>query len=126
MPIEGGINEGGAAVGPIAEAVIGPVITVANLLLEVPFADGEDPGIAYAVSGQVPVTDWMDLGAEAHGSFENAFGSGSTNSHFIGPAAYFSAYLGRSRVLEPRVALLFGMGDDTPDAILSVNFELKF
>ena len=97
-----------------------------NLLLDIPFADGEDPGISYAVSAQTPVTDWMDLGAEAHGSFENAFGSNSANSHFIGPAAYFSAYLGRGRVLEPRIAVLFGVGDDTPDAVLSVNFELKF
>jgi hypothetical protein len=126
VPNEGGISEGGAAVGPIAEATIGPVITVANLFLDIPFADGEDPGISYAISGQVPVTDWVDLGAEAHGSMENAFGSGISHGHFIGPAAYFSAYLGRARILEPRVALLFGLNDDTPDAVLSVNFELKF
>ena len=126
VPNEGGISEGGMALGPIAEAKIGPVITVGNLFLDLPFADDEDPGISYAISGQVPVTDWMDLGAEAHGSFENAFGSGVDHGHFIGPAAYFSAYLGRTRVLEPRVALLFGLNDDTPDAVLSVNFELKF
>ena len=126
IPNEGGINEGGAAFGPIAEGRIGPVIMVGNLFLDLPFADGMDPGLAYAVSAQTPVTDWMDLGAEAHGSIENAFGSGVQNAHYIGPAAYFSAYLGRSRVLEPRVALLFGLSDDTPDAVLSVNFELKF
>lgn len=126
IPNEGGINEGGAALGPIAEGRIGPVIVVGNLFLDIPFADGADPGIAYAVSAQTPVTDWMDLGAEAHGSMENAFGSGLEHGHYIGPAAYFSAYLGRSRILEPRVALLFGLNDDTPDAVLSVNFELKF
>lgn len=126
VPNEGGIGEGGMAVGPIAEATIGPVIAVGNLFLDVPFANGEDPGFSYAISGQVPVTDWMDLGAEAHGSVENAFGSGVNHAHYIGPSAYFSAYLGRARILEPRVALLFGLNDDTPDAVLSLNFELKF
>ena len=126
IPNDGGISDGGAAIGPIAEASFGPVITVGNLFLDVPFADGEDPGLSYAISGQVPINDWMDVGAEAHGSVENAFGSGINHGHFIGPAAYFSAYLGQARILEPRVALLFGLNEDTPDAVLSVNFELKF
>lgn len=126
VPNEGGISEGGAAIGPIAEGRIGPVVMVGNLFLDLPFADGADPGIAYAVSAQTAVTEWMDLGAEAHGSMEDAFGSNAQNAHYIGPAAYFSAYLGRSRVLEPRVAVLFGLNDSTPDAVLSINFELKF
>ena len=34
--------------------------------------------------------------------------------------------LGRGRVLEPKLGILFGLTDDAPDAVISLNIELKF
>jgi hypothetical protein len=127
VPNEGGIGEGAAAIGPIAEMLIGPATVIGNLFLDIPFADDSDPGLSYAVSAAVPVTSYLALGGEFHGSAENLFGSSDESyQHFIGPAAYFTIDLGLDRVLEPRVAALFGLNDNSPDAVLSVNFELKF
>jgi len=133
IPKEGGINAGGAAVGPIAELEIGPVETVANLFVEIPFEDGVDPGIAYAVSAAVPVTELagIDLaaGIEAFGGVEEVFGNGTPlgqTSHVIGPALYFDIELADGKVIEPRFALLFGLTDGSPDAALSFNVEFKY
>ena len=129
LPNEGGISNGAFAVGPIAEARLGPIKTIGNLLLEVPFAEGEDPGISYALSAATSVAPKIDLGLEAHGAFEGALGDAlpfDEQGHVIGPALYSAFDLGGGRLLEPRVAMLFGLTEASPDAVLSVNFELKF
>ncbi len=133
VPNEGGIDSGAVEVGPIAEVSFGPVETVANLLFEVPFTDGEDPGLAYALSAAVPVAEFdpiaLAAGFEAHGGAEGALGDGTPindNSHVIGPALYSEVDLGNDRILEPRLAFLFGLTDGSPDAVLSFNIELKF
>ena len=48
IPTEGGISEGALEIGPVFEADIGVAEFVANLFVEVPFANGEDPGLSYA------------------------------------------------------------------------------
>jgi len=126
VPNTGGINAGAVEVGPIAEVAIGPVETIANVFFEVPFEDGEGTGLAYALQASTPVIDALSLGVEVHGGVENAFKSESEDEHFIGPAAYYEFDLGRGRALEPRLAILFGITEDAPDAILSLNFELFF
>lgn len=133
VPNEGGIDAGAVEVGPLAEVSFGPVDTIANLFFEVPFKDGEDAGLAYALSASVPVAEFDPVafaaGFEAHGGAEGLFGDATPiddNSHVIGPALYSEIDMGRGRILEPRLAFLFGMTDGSPDAVLSFNVELKF
>ncbi|MGF1611685.1 MAG: hypothetical protein ACFCUQ_19945 [Kiloniellales bacterium] len=133
VPNEGGIDSGAIEVGPIVEMSFGPVQVVANLFVEVPFEDDEDPGLSYALSAAIPVAKFepvaLAAGFEAHGGAEGVFGAATPiddNSHVIGPALYGDIDLGRGRVLEPRVALLFGLTDGSPDTVLSFNIELKF
>ena len=133
VPNEGGFDSGAIEVGPIAEVSLGPVETVANLFVEVPFTDGEDPGLAYALSASIPVAKFdpveLAAGFEAHGGAEGAFGDATPindNSHVIGPALFSEIDMGRGRMLEPRLAFLFGLTDGSPDAVLSFNVELKF
>jgi hypothetical protein len=126
VPEAGGIDSGELAVGPVAEIAFGPVLTVSNLFLEIPFADGADEGVAYALQAQYPVADWAGIGFEAYGDIANAFADDVEHQHFIGPALFTNFDLGRGRILQPRVAVLFGLAEDAPDAVLSVNLELKF
>ncbi|MEM7506739.1 MAG: hypothetical protein AAF415_08325 [Pseudomonadota bacterium] len=127
VPNSGGIGSGAVEVGPIAEIALGPVETVTNFFFEVPFDDEEGTGIAYALQAQYPILDdRFGVGFEAFGGVENAFKSESEDEHFIGPAIFAEFDIGRGRVLEPRLAILFGLTDDAPTAIASVNFELKF
>lgn len=133
IPNVGGIDKGAVEVGPIAEMRVGPVINVANLFVEIPIDDDEDPGLVYALSSAIPFADFenveLSAGFEAHGTAEELFGdpvSLDDNTHVIGPALYSEIDVGRQRVLEPRVAMLFGLTNSSPDAVLSVNLELKF
>ena len=133
IPREGGISNGGIEFGPIAEFSFGPVETVANLIVEVPFEDNVDPGLGYALSMAVPVfeSDAVELAAgfEAHGGVEEVFGNGTPlgqNSHVVGPAIYTEFDVGNGRSIEPRLAVLFGMTDASPDAVASFNIELKY
>lgn len=129
IPDQGGIDEGAIVAGPTAELRFGPVETVANLFVEFPFEGGEDPGLVYALSAFVPVSEHLSAGAELHGAWEGAFGDDvpfSDNIHVAGPALAGEVSLGRGRVLEPRLALLFGLTDESPDAVASLNLEMKF
>lgn len=126
VPNSGGIGSGAVEIGPVAEIAIGPLETVTNFFFEIPFEDGEGTGIAYAIQAQYPVFDPFAVGFEAFGGVENAFRSESEDEHFIGPAFFAEFDLGRGRVLEPRFALLFGLTEDAPDVVASLNFELKF
>lgn len=128
IPKEVGIKEGAVAVGPIFEAALGPVNFIGNFFVEVPFEDGVDAGIAYAAQASIPVSEHLAVGLEAHGDVEEAFGDPppfDEQAHFIGPAVFFETEVG-GLVLEPRVAVLFGLTDESPDAVLSFNLELKF
>jgi len=126
LPVSGGIEAGGVEVGPIAEIAIGPIETVTNLFIEVPFDADETLGLAYAVQAQYPVADWVGVGFEAHGGAESVFNDDREDEHFIGPALFTEFEIGDGAVLEPRVAILFGVTEDTPDAVVSLNLELKY
>ncbi len=126
VPNEGGIGSGAVEIGPIAEVAFGPVETVGNFLLEIPFEDDEELGLAFALQASVPVSENIGVGFEYFGEIENAFEGESEDSHFIGPAIFTEFDVGRGRILEPRFAVLFGLGNDTPDAVASLNLELKF
>jgi len=126
VPNEGGISSGAVEVGPIAEVAIGPVETVTNFLFEIPFEDDENVGLAFAFQANYPVHENVGVGFEYFGEIESAFEGDSEDSHFIGPAIYTEFDVGRGRILEPRFAVLFGLGNDTPDAVASLNLELKF
>ena len=126
IPREDGISDGALEIGPVIEAEVGPVEWVGNFLFEIPFADGEDAGFAYASQIVYPLNDTIGIGVENFGEFEGAFGGDAEQEHFVGPAVYFEAELPNGHVLEPRAAVLFGIGDDAPDAILSLNLEYKF
>ncbi len=125
VPTEGGISEGGIAFGPVIEAEFGELEFVGNLFAEVPFADGEDAGLAYATQLILPVSDNFGIGIENFGEFEGLFGERGDDVHFAGPGFYWEAELGNGHVIEPRVAVLFGLNDASPDAILSFNIEYK-
>ncbi|WP_109796299.1 hypothetical protein [Minwuia thermotolerans] len=129
LPNEAGLNEAALSFGPIIEVEHGPWLVIGNLFAEVPFADGVDPGLAYAASAAHSVGPNWRLGVEAHGEVQEAFGNAPAfdqQEHFIGPAAYSAFDLGHGRILEPRIALLAGYTDAAADAVLSFNLELKF
>jgi len=97
MPLLG--QSGQPAWGPLPE------------LLELVGSDGEDPPTARSgelpgahVATVDPLVDRVDLASELAGEFA----------------------LGRGRVLEPRLAFLFGLTDESPDAVASLNLEMKF
>ena len=119
-------NGAGVASVPIAEFAIGPLQTIANFFVGIPFDDDENTGIAYAVQVRYLVWEQVGIGFESFGEVENVFESDTEDGHFIGPAIFTEFDLGRNRILEPRAAVLFGLSDNTPDAVLSVNLELKF
>lgn len=124
IPEEEGFDEGALEIGPIVEATFGPFLWVGNLVIEVPFGD-EDPGLGFASQTIYPVTKGFGIGVESFGSFEELFGDGDEEELFAGPALYFKTKIGNS-TLEPRVAVLFGLNDETEDAVLSFNLEYKF
>ncbi len=130
VPNKAGLNEGALKLGPIAEVPVGSVTFIGNLLVEFPFADGEDAGLSYALSATTPIAPSWKIGAEAHGAIEEAFGDTpdlDDQGHYFGPAIYNEADLGRGRVLETRFAVLPGLTDDgSRDLALSLNAELKF
>lgn len=129
VPNEGGMAEAEASLGPIVEFALGPVDTIANLFLDIPFKNGKETGFSYALQGSTPISRQFAIGAEAHGSVKQAFGDRpSTNQqeHVLGPALYSRFDLGGNRIIEPRLAMLFGLTDAAPDAVLSFNIELKF
>ncbi len=130
VPNKDGIEKGALALGPIAEFGVGSFSIIGNLFVEVPFEDGKDAGLGYALSANTPIADAWKLGVEAHGSVEEAFGNApdlKDQTHYFGPAIYFDADLGRGRVLETRFAVLPGLTDNgSRDLALSLNAELKF
>lgn len=129
VPNEGGVDESTVSFGPVGEVGVGPASVTANSFVEVPVDDDVDPGLSYALAGSVPVAEAISLGFEAHGEVEQAFGDAPglrETEHYIGPAAYLDLDLGRERVLEPRLAMLFGLTEGSSDAVLSLNSEPKF
>ena len=133
VPTESGIRIGGVEVGPTVEFNLGPVETVANLFVEIPFEDGVDPGLTYALSAALPVGEVgkadFAAGLEAFGGVEELFGNGTPlgqNSHLVGPAMYAEFDIGGGQFIEPRLAILFGVSNGAPDAVLSLNFEFKY
>ena len=125
VPKIGGIGEGGIEFGPVIEAEFGELEFVGNLLAEVPFADDEDAGLAYASQLILPVSDSFGVGIENFGEFEGLFGERGEDVHFAGPALYWEAELSNGHKIEPRAAVLFGLNDNSPDAIFSLNIEYK-
>ncbi|MFC3231203.1 hypothetical protein ACFOGJ_28405 [Marinibaculum pumilum] len=129
IPNTGGIGKAVATVGPVGEVTWGPVATIGNLFVDLPFEDGVDAGLSYALSVSTGIGGGIDAGVEAFGAVDEAFGNApplDQQEHFVGPALYGDFDLGRGRILEPRVALLLGWTDAAPDAVLSFNIELKF
>lgn len=124
VPREGGINAGGIAFGPVFEAEVGSLKWVGNLLIEVPFEEG-DPGLAYASQIVLPLNESVGIGVENFGEFEGAFGDAGEQEHYAGPALYFEAELPNGHVIEPRAAVLFGLNDTSSDAVFSFNLEYK-
>ena len=93
-------------------------------MVEVPFEEG-DPGLAYASQIVFPLNDSVGVGVENFGEFEGLFGDEGEQTHYAGPAIYFETELANGHVLEPRAAVLFGLNDESSDAIFSFNLEYK-
>ena len=124
VPRKGGIDAGAIAFGPVFEAEIGALSWVGNLLIEVPFEEG-DPGLAYASQIVMPLNENVGIGVENFGEFEGAFGDAGDQEHYAGPAVYFETELPNGHVIEPRAAVLFGLNDNSSDAVFSFNLEYK-
>ncbi len=124
VPREGGINAGGIAFGPVFETEVGSLKWVGNLLIEVPFEEG-DAGLSYASQLVLPLNESVGIGVENFGEFEGAFGDAGEQEHYAGPAVYFEAELPNGHVIEPRAAVLFGLNDNSSDAVFSFNLEYK-
>ena len=126
IPTDGGLSEGGMEIGPVIETEIGPAEFIGNLFVEVPFVSGEDPGLSYASQLVFPVNEQVGIGVENYGAWEGLFGERAEDVHFMGPALYLDLDLANGHRFEPRLAVLFGLNDDAPDAVLSFNIEYKF
>lgn len=130
VPNKDGIEKGALALGPIGGFDVGSFSIIGNLFVEVPFEDGKDAGLGYALSANTPIAESFRIGVEAHGDVEEAFGDApdlEDQSHYFGPAIYYDADLGRGRVLETRFAVLPGLtSNGSRDLALSLNAELKF
>ncbi|PWE30474.1 hypothetical protein DDZ14_15655 [Maritimibacter sp. 55A14] len=128
IPAEGGINDGAFAFGPAVEFAAGRATVIGNLLAEIPFTDGDNAALLYALGLSVPAGETFALGIEAHGEIEDAFDGGEfgDGEHLLGPAIYAEYDIGRGREIEPRLALLAGLNDESPDAVLSLNIEMGF
>lgn len=127
IPREGGIDKGALAVGPVWEIEAGAAKLIGNLFLDIPFERAK-PGLAYATQLSFGLNDLVAIGVEAHGSVEEAFGNAppfSQQEHFAGPAIYFEQELSEGHVIEPRLALMFGLTEAAADAVLSFNVEYK-
>ena len=59
---------------------------------------------------------------------EDVFEGGdfSDGTHFLGPALYAEFDAGRRRMIAPRFGIFAGLGRNSPDAVASLNIELKF
>ncbi len=57
---------------------------------------------------------------------ETVFKSEREDEHALVPALFTEVDLGRGRIPEPRLAVLFGITEDTPDAVRSFILELQF
>lgn len=125
LPREGGISEGAVEIGPVWEVDLEFAEWVGNLFAEIPLND-EDAGLAYANQVVFPVTDAVGLGFETYGEFEGLFGDGDEQQHVIGPAIYYEYETPNGSKIEPRLAALFGLNDNSPDAVISFNVEFKF
>lgn len=132
IPIEGGLDEGAFVFGPTVEWGLGRSSLIGNLFLGVPFSNGADPALSYAAQWSIPVGEGRGaeyaLGVEAHGEIEEIFDGGkvSEGTHFFGPSIYASFDVGRDRVIEPRLGVFAGLGPNSPDAVASLNIEVKF
>ncbi len=133
IPKEGGASESSLTVGPIAAVRLGPVDAVVNLFAEIPFSEDEDAGLAFAVSLSTPVADFgrgnVALGVEGHGAIDGAFVDAQPldeQGHFVGPAVYSQLDLFKDYTLESRLAILFGLTEESSDAVASLNISLAF
>lgn len=124
VPREGGIDAGAIAFGPVFETEVGALKWVGNLLVEVPFEEG-DPGLSYASQVVFPLNESVGIGVENFGEIEGAFGDAGDQEHYAGPAVYFETELPNGHVIEPRAAVLFGLNDNSSDAVFSFNLEYK-
>ena len=125
VPEEDGFDEGALEFGPVAEGSFGPLDWVSNIFIEVPFGE-EDPGLALATQVIYPINNQWGIGVESFSEFEGLFGDGDEEELFAGPSLYYSARLGNGHVIEPRISALFGLNDESADAVLSLNIEYKF
>ena len=126
IPEEGGLSDGAVEIGPVFEAGLGSWNWVGNALVEIPLEDDADAGLVYASQLVYPVNDVFGVGFEIFGEFEELFGGEDEQEHVAGPAFYLGYELPNGHALEPRAAVLFGLNDDSPDAVLSINIEYKF
>ena len=126
IPEEGGLDEGALEIGPVFEGTFGPLDWVSNALLEIPFDSDEDPGLVFASQIIYPIDRHWGVGVESFAEFEGVFDGGDEEQLLAGPSLYYSAELGNGNVIEPRVAALFGLNDESADAVLSINIEYKF
>lgn len=124
LPREDTSDNGAFEIGPVVEAGFGPFDWVGNLFVEVPFS-GEDAGLVYASQLIYPVNNNFGIGFESFGEFEGVFGDGDEEELFAGPALYFKSKFADGSLFEPRLALLFGLNDESADAVLSFNIEYK-
>lgn len=136
IPDEGGFDEAELAVGPLVAFEANDVEFVGNVFVEIPFEDGEDPGLTYAASvmfeglfgdveaGDLEIEDFK-IGFEAHGEAEEAFGDGDEHALFIGPAISSKWELGEAE-WTTRLGVFAGVDDAEADAAVSFNIEFEF
>lgn len=121
----GGLSEGSLSIGPVYRTDIGLVEFTGNLFVDVPFAEEENTGLYYATQFIYPVTEQFGIGVENFGIFREAFGDHGHDRHVMGPALFWDLDLGNGHILEPKLAVLFGLNEAAPDAALSFNLVYK-
>jgi hypothetical protein len=119
-----GINDA-FALRAIAAGDVGPITVVANVdaLRETGGGASEDTSFGLTLEGQLPITESFIAAITYAGDLgtDDDFGDLGTRGQYIGPTVYAAMPVGGASALGVEAGVLFGITDESADAIGKVN-----
>ena len=119
-----GVNDA-VALRAIAASDIGPVTVVANVdaLREVGGGSSDDTSFDLLLEGRLPITEAFMAALTYSGQLgtDDEFGDLGTLGQYLGPTVYASLPTGANSALGVEAGVLFGLTEESADAIGKVN-----
>lgn len=119
-----GVNDA-VALRAIAASDIGPVTVVANLdaLREVGGGASDDTAFDLLLEGRLPITEAFMAALTYSGQLgtDSEFGDLGTLGQYLGPTVYASLPTGANSAIGVEAGVLFGLTEESTDAIGKVN-----